>query len=192
MNAVELQSLVDRLEDLDRQNRELCSDRKDLLTEAKKKDFDGATIKAIVARRRDPAKADAKSALLDEYMALLSFPTKSQNNAPRATAKAMRGHLTESTRAPAPAKPQSNSPTKAVLRGTDLAEAAAGPNAVAASHNSPPVPSSSLPDSDGDGEPEGAKAAIASSGSLPPDPLDDIRNQPRLLRRAFTAGVVQE
>jgi hypothetical protein len=99
------------------------------------------SMKAIVARRRDPAKADAKSALLDEYMALLSFPTKSQNNAPRATAKAMRGHLTESTRAPAPAKPQSNSPTEAVLRGTDLAEAAAGPKAtVAASHNSPPAP----------------------------------------------------
>jgi uncharacterized protein (UPF0335 family) len=183
MNAVELQSLVDRLEDLDRQNRELCSDRKDLLTEAKKKDFDGATIKAIVARRRDPAKADAKSALLDEYMALLSFPTKSQNNAPRATAKAMRGHLTESTRAPAPAKPQSNSPTKAVLRGTDLAEAAADCRiavTAAASHNPHPSPAVLSRTPDGDGDPEAAKQQAASGSLLTPDDL----SIPQCLRRA--------
>ena len=96
-DANRLRSFVERVENLDKEIKELNSDKHDVYVEAKKAKFNPQAIKDAVAFRRDPTKATERSALADEYLALLGsgLPT---NNAPPPRAARLRAVPDEPSR----------------------------------------------------------------------------------------------
>lgn len=70
--SAQLTSVVERIERLEEEKRELADDIKEVYAEAKSNGFDTATIrKAIRIRAMDPAKRAEAEAMLDTYLAAL-------------------------------------------------------------------------------------------------------------------------
>jgi uncharacterized protein (UPF0335 family) len=66
--ADRLRSLVERIERVEQERRELGADIKDLYAEAKSAGFDSAVLRRLVAeRRKEPAEVEAQDDLLDVY-----------------------------------------------------------------------------------------------------------------------------
>jgi uncharacterized protein (UPF0335 family) len=67
-SKAQLKSIIDRVENLEAQIKELGSDRSDVYREAAGNGFDVPALKAIVrARREDPAKRQAREAMIELY-----------------------------------------------------------------------------------------------------------------------------
>lgn len=129
----QLLSLVERLENLDQQNRDLNEERKELLLEAKSNDWDPKIVKGVVAYRRDPEAAEARSAELDKYLALLGSDGSPKKNAPAATVARLRAVPGESSRAGARATQlaaSTNSPSPR-QRGDEAVPRVASPSGTA-------------------------------------------------------------
>lgn len=63
-----LRSIVQRIERLEEERKDLAGDIKDIYAEAKSAGFDAAVIRALIRERaRDPAEAETREALLDVY-----------------------------------------------------------------------------------------------------------------------------
>lgn len=70
----QLKSIVERIENLDGQIKELRSDQKDILTEAKGNGFDVKALRTIVRlRAEDPNKRAEREAVLETYMQALGM-----------------------------------------------------------------------------------------------------------------------
>jgi len=70
----QLRSIIDRVENLDQQIKELGSDRSDIYKEAGSNGFDVPALKAIVrARREDAEKRRAREAMIDLYRGTLGI-----------------------------------------------------------------------------------------------------------------------
>ena len=70
----QLKSIVERIENLDGQIKELRSDQKDILTEAKGNGFDVKALRTIVRlRAEDPNKRAEREAILETYMQALGM-----------------------------------------------------------------------------------------------------------------------
>jgi uncharacterized protein (UPF0335 family) len=68
----QLQAIVDRIEHVEAEMKALSSDRGDIYKEADGNGFDVPALKAIVrARREDPAKRQAREAMIDLYRGTL-------------------------------------------------------------------------------------------------------------------------
>jgi uncharacterized protein (UPF0335 family) len=66
--AERLRSIVDRIERLEEEKRELASDIKDVMQEAKSAGFDTKTVREVLRRRRmDPAEREERDMLRDLY-----------------------------------------------------------------------------------------------------------------------------
>jgi uncharacterized protein (UPF0335 family) len=67
-SKAQLKSIIDRVENLEVQIKELGSDRSDVYKEAAGNGFDVPALKAIVrARREDAAKRQAREAMIELY-----------------------------------------------------------------------------------------------------------------------------
>lgn len=72
--ADRLRSLVDRIERLETERKELASDIKDIYIEAKSAGFDVAVLRKLIAeRRKDPAEIEEQLSLLDVYRRALGM-----------------------------------------------------------------------------------------------------------------------
>lgn len=70
----QLKSIVERIENLDGQIKELRSDQKDILTEAKGNGFDVKALRKVVAlRKKDPADRAEEAAILEAYLHALGM-----------------------------------------------------------------------------------------------------------------------
>lgn len=70
----QLRSIVERIENLDGQIKELRSDQKDILTEAKGNGYDVKALRTIVRlRAEDPNKRAEREAVLETYMQALGM-----------------------------------------------------------------------------------------------------------------------
>lgn len=70
----QLRSIIDRVENLEQQIKELGADRSDIYKEAGSSGFDVPALKAIVrARREDTEKRRAREAMVDLYRGTLGF-----------------------------------------------------------------------------------------------------------------------
>lgn len=68
----QLKSIIERVEVLELEIKGLSSDRGDIYKEASSNGFDVPALKAIVrARREDPAKRQAREAMIDLYRGTL-------------------------------------------------------------------------------------------------------------------------
>ena len=71
--AARLKSIVERIENLETQKRDLSSDIKDIYTEAKSAGFDPKIIRALVAeRRKDAEEVETLATLLETYRKALA------------------------------------------------------------------------------------------------------------------------
>jgi uncharacterized protein (UPF0335 family) len=67
-SKAQLKSIIDRVENLEVQIKELGSDRSDVYKEAAGNGFDVPALKAIVrARREDATKRQAREAMIEHY-----------------------------------------------------------------------------------------------------------------------------
>jgi uncharacterized protein (UPF0335 family) len=72
--AAELRQFVERYERLDAEKRDLASDQKEVLAEAKSRGYDAKAIRKVVAeRRRDKAELAEEAAILDLYRSALGM-----------------------------------------------------------------------------------------------------------------------
>lgn len=70
----QLRSIVERIENLDGQIKELRSDQKDIFAEAKGNGFDVKALRTIVRlRAEDPNKRAEREAVLETYMQALGM-----------------------------------------------------------------------------------------------------------------------
>ena len=70
----QLKSLVERIENLDGQIKELRSDRNDIIAEAKSAGFCPKTLRKVVSiRQEDAKKREQAQAILDSYLASLGM-----------------------------------------------------------------------------------------------------------------------
>jgi len=70
----QLKSIVERLENLDGQIKELRDDRNDIIAEAKSAGFDPKTLRKVVSiRKEDSKKREQAQAILDNYMSQLGM-----------------------------------------------------------------------------------------------------------------------
>lgn len=70
----QLKSIVERIENLDGQIKELRSDQKDIFAEAKGNGFDVKALRTIVRlRAEDPNKRAEREAVLETYMQALGM-----------------------------------------------------------------------------------------------------------------------
>jgi uncharacterized protein (UPF0335 family) len=68
----QLRGLVARIEALEEEKAGLAEDIRSIYAEAKSAGFDAAALRQIIRlRKQEPAKQDARQALVDEYMAAL-------------------------------------------------------------------------------------------------------------------------
>lgn len=73
-SAQQLKSIVERIEHLDSEIKELRDDQKDIYAEAKGNGYCPKTLRKIVAiRKKDPAARAEESALLETYLAALGM-----------------------------------------------------------------------------------------------------------------------
>ena len=186
-DSKQLLSLVERLERLDEENRDLNEGRKEILVEAKSNGWDPKMVKAVVAYRRDPEASEARSARLDEYLTLLGSSGSPKNNAPAATVARLRAVPVESSRAGAGAT-QLAAATSPPPRGDEAAPGTSG----AASPISEAAPALGVVGGDRTDAASSHSAAVRSAGggnlagtemsghslSDDTDPSLDIRNQP--------------
>lgn len=89
-DAARLRSFVECIENLDAEIKQSNDDKRDIYKEAKGAGFDPQAVKDLVRYRRDPTKADQRSAAFDEYLVLLN--TGSKNNAPARNSGPAKGH----------------------------------------------------------------------------------------------------
>jgi uncharacterized protein (UPF0335 family) len=70
----ELARLIDRIENIEAERKELASDVKDLFAEAKGKGFDAAIMRKVLAlRKKSAADREEEQAILDTYMIALGM-----------------------------------------------------------------------------------------------------------------------
>ena len=70
----QLKSIVERIETLDGQIKELRSDQKDIFAEAKGNGFDVKALRKVVAlRKKDPADRAEEAAILETYLHALDM-----------------------------------------------------------------------------------------------------------------------
>lgn len=70
----QLKSIVERIENLDGQIKELRSDQKDIFAEAKGNGFDVKALRKVVAlRKKDPADRAEEAAILETYLHALDM-----------------------------------------------------------------------------------------------------------------------
>ncbi len=70
----QLQSIVDRIENLDGQIKELRSDQKDIYTEAGSGGFDVKVLRKVIAfRKQDPSARAEQAALMETYLHALGM-----------------------------------------------------------------------------------------------------------------------
>lgn len=73
-SKAQLQSIIERVETVEQQIKELGSDRSDIYKEAHGNGFDVPALKAIVrARREDAEKRRAREAMIDLYRGTLGI-----------------------------------------------------------------------------------------------------------------------
>lgn len=96
-DAKRLRSFVERIENIETEIKERNSDKRDIYAEAKTQGFDPQAVKDVVAYRRNPDKAESRSARCDEYVALLGSGA-AQNNEPARNSEAMEGVVARPSR----------------------------------------------------------------------------------------------
>lgn len=70
----QLRSIIERIERLDGEIKELRSDQKDIYVEAGGNGYDVKTLRKVVAlRKKDPSARAEEAALLETYMAALGM-----------------------------------------------------------------------------------------------------------------------
>lgn len=92
-----LLSYVERVEGYDSDAKLANEGKRDVYKEARSQGYDPQAIKDLVAHRRDPDKSEKRSAAFEEYLALISRPTK--NNAPARNSGPTNGHPESPSRA---------------------------------------------------------------------------------------------
>jgi len=72
--ADQLRTIVERIERLDEEKREVAEQIKEVYAEAKGNGFDTKTLRKIVAlRKKDPSERSEEEAMLDLYMSALGM-----------------------------------------------------------------------------------------------------------------------
>jgi len=67
--AKDLSSIIDRIERLEDEKKQIASDISDLYKETKGRGYDAAALKEIVKiRKEDPGKREARESMVDVYM----------------------------------------------------------------------------------------------------------------------------
>jgi uncharacterized protein (UPF0335 family) len=67
--AKDLSSIIDRIERLEDEKKQIASDISDLYKETKGRGYDAAALKEIVKiRKEDPSKREARESMVDVYM----------------------------------------------------------------------------------------------------------------------------
>jgi uncharacterized protein (UPF0335 family) len=67
--ARDLSSIIDRIERLEDEKKQIASDISDLYKETKGRGYDAAALKEIVKiRKEDPGKREARESMVDVYM----------------------------------------------------------------------------------------------------------------------------
>ncbi len=70
----QLAALVERIERVEVDQKELANDKKEIYAEAKANGFDTKTLRKLIARRKkDPEEAQEEEAMLDLYMHALGM-----------------------------------------------------------------------------------------------------------------------
>lgn len=106
-----LRLFVERVERIEAEIKDLNGDKRDIFAEAKAAEYDAQAIKDLVRYRRDPDKAQGRSARFEEYLAL--FDSRPQKNEPARSFVAAKGHP--------------ESPSRARARGDETGERSATP-----------------------------------------------------------------
>ena len=72
--AGQLKSIIERIENLEEEKRQIAADIKEVYGEAKANGFDVATLKKIVAlRRKEASERNEEEALLETYLRALGM-----------------------------------------------------------------------------------------------------------------------
>ena len=67
--AKDLSSIIDRIERLEDEKKQIASDISDIYKETKGRGYDAAALKEIIKiRREDPSKREARETMVDVYM----------------------------------------------------------------------------------------------------------------------------
>ena len=67
--AKDLSNIIDRIERLEDEKKQIASDISDLYKETKSRGYDAAALKEIIKiRKEDPSKREARESMVDVYM----------------------------------------------------------------------------------------------------------------------------
>jgi len=67
--AKDLSSIIDRIEQLEDEKKQIASDISDIYKETKGRGYDAAALKEIIKiRKEDPSKREARESMVDVYM----------------------------------------------------------------------------------------------------------------------------
>ena len=71
--AKDLSSIIDRIERLEDEKKQIASDISDIYKETKGRGYDAAALKQIIKiRKEDPSKREARESMVDVYMRAIS------------------------------------------------------------------------------------------------------------------------
>jgi uncharacterized protein (UPF0335 family) len=73
ITKVQLESFIERIENLEREKKATADDISDLYAEAKGCGFDVSVLRTIIKRRKDPEKYEEHEALVESYLETLGF-----------------------------------------------------------------------------------------------------------------------